>query len=140
MKAGNITLTIIKPHAVLAGNTGEILTMIHNSGFIVKALKLTKLTREKAEQFYAIHVGQEYFERLMTCMTKGPVVVAMLCKDNAVKDFRSLVGSTDPTKAAEGTIRHKFGLGQPENAVHGSDSDENALLESSFFFNQLEVV
>jgi len=140
MEEGTITLTIIKPHAVLAGHTGEILTMINKAGFEIKALKLSRLTREYAEQFYAIHKGQEYFERLMTCMTKGPIVVAMLQKPNAVRDFRSLVGSTDPTKAAEGTIRSRFGLGQPENAVHGSDSDENALIESRFFFNQLEVV
>ncbi len=140
MKPGNITLTIIKPHAVLAGHTGEILTMICNAGFELKAMKLAKLTREKAEQFYEIHLGQVFFERLINCMTQGPVVVAILGKSNAVMDFRTLVGPTDPTKAEPDTIRNKFGLGQPENAVHGSDSDENALLESSFFFSQMEII
>ncbi len=140
METGTITLTIVKPHAVLAGHTGEIFTMINRAGFEIKALKLTKLSRPQAEQFYAIHAGQIFFERLIKCMTEGPIMVAILKKDNAVRDFRSLIGSTDPKKATPGTIRHKFGIGQPENAVHGSDSDENALIESNFFFNQLEIV
>jgi len=139
MEKGKITLTIIKPHAVVAGNTGKILAMIEESGFTIKSLKMLELTNEKAASFYAQHYGAPYYERLIACMTSGPVVVAILEKDNAVSDYRKLIGATDPAKAAEGTIRERFGLGQPENAVHGSDCDDNALIESNFFFSFVEL-
>ncbi len=135
---GNRTFTMIKPDAVAAGNIGNILAMINNAGFRIVAMKYTKLTPELAGKFYAVHQERPFFGELTEYMSSGPIVAAILEKDNAVEDFRKLIGATDPSKAEEGTIRKLYAKSIGENAVHGSDSDENAQIEGSFYFSEFE--
>ncbi len=129
---------MIKPDAFGKGHSGAIIDIILKDGFQIKAMKLTKLSAEKAGEFYAIHKARPFFGELVDFMSSGPIVAAVLEKDNAVSDFRKLIGATDPAKADEGTIRKLFAASVGENAIHGSDSDENAEIESSFFFSKLE--
>ncbi|MBS1594573.1 MAG: nucleoside-diphosphate kinase [Bacteroidetes bacterium] len=136
--ASNITLTMIKPDAVAAGNSGKIIDLIIQSGFKIQAMKLTRLSKEKAEEFYAVHKERGFFGDLVKFMTEGPIVAAVLEKDNAVEDFRKLIGATNPANAAEGTIRKLYATDIERNAVHGSDSDENAAIEASFHFAGVE--
>jgi nucleoside-diphosphate kinase len=136
--AGNTTFTMIKPDAFEAGYTGSIIQKIIDNGFKIKALKLTQLHKEDAEAFYAIHKERPFFNGLVAFMSSGPIVAAVLEKENAVEDFRKLIGSTNPAQADDGTIRKLFAASIERNAVHGSDSDENALIESNFFFSQLD--
>jgi nucleoside-diphosphate kinase len=136
--AGNITFTMIKPTAVEKAHTGAILKMINEAGFRIRAMKLTQLSTERAAAFYAVHEGKPFYEKLVEFMSSGPIVAAILEKENAVEDYRALIGATDPEKAAEGTIRKLYATSVRENAVHGSDSDENANLEADFFFSKLE--
>ncbi len=136
--AGNITFTMIKPDAVGAGNVGAITKMIQEAGFTIKAMKLTKMSGERAGQFYAVHKERPFYADLCKYMSSGAIVPMILEKDNAVEDFRKLIGATDPTKAEAGTIRNLFAKSIEANAIHGSDSDENALIEGSFFFSQTE--
>ncbi|MBL0126199.1 MAG: nucleoside-diphosphate kinase [Flavobacteriales bacterium] len=136
--AGNRTFTMIKPEAVAAGNMGKILDMIINSGFKVIALKYTRLSRQEAGSFYEVHKERPFYGELVDYMASGPIVAAILEKDNAMEDFRKLIGATDPAQAAEGTIRKNFAESKAKNAVHGSDSDENAALEGDFFFSGRE--
>jgi nucleoside-diphosphate kinase len=136
--ATNRTFTMVKPDAVNSGYIGQILNDITAKGFKIIALKYTKLTEESAGEFYGIHRERPFFKDLVTFMTSGPIVAAILEKDNAVEDFRTLIGATDPKKAAEGTIRQKYAESIEANAVHGSDSDENAAIEGNFFFSALE--
>ncbi|HPD65908.1 MAG TPA: nucleoside-diphosphate kinase [Bacteroidia bacterium] len=135
---GSITFTIIKPEILRKEQEGEVLDAIIKGGFQVIALKKTRFTPQQAEKFYAIHKGKPFFEGLVSYITSGPVYVAILKKENAVQAYREFIGATDPSKAAEGTIRHKFGTNIEQNAVHGSDSDENAVIESNFFFSETE--
>ncbi|MFN2396427.1 MAG: nucleoside-diphosphate kinase [Bacteroidales bacterium] len=135
---GRQTLTMIKPHAVENGNMGNILAMIIDAGFKIKAIKMIKLSLQQAKEFYKIHEEREFYGPLTEFMSNGPIIAAILEKDDAVEDFRKLIGSTDPTKAEEGTIRKLFGENTKENAVHGSDSDENAIIEADFFFSKME--
>jgi nucleoside-diphosphate kinase len=134
----NITFTMIKPDAVKAGHIGGILAQINEAGFRIKAMKMTKLSMERAGQFYEVHKERPFYGELCEFMSSGHIVAAVLEKTNAVADFRTLIGATDPAKADEGTIRKKYATSVGENAVHGSDSDENALIEASFFFSGLE--
>lgn len=136
--AGNRTFSMIKPDAYAAGNAGAILKMIEEAGFRLVAAKLTRLSPERAGQFYAVHAARPFYNDLCAYMSSGPIVALILEKDNAVADFRTLIGATDPTKAAEGTIRKIFAKSIEANAVHGSDSDENAAIEGAFFFSQTE--
>ena len=136
--ASNITLTMIKPDAVAAGHSGKIIDLIIQSGFKIQAMKLSRLSKEKAEEFYAIHKERGFFNDLIKFMTEGPVIAAVLEKDNAVEDFRKLIGATNPANAADGTIRKLYAIDIERNAVHGSDSDENAAIEASFHFSGLE--
>ncbi|RPI45823.1 MAG: nucleoside-diphosphate kinase [Bacteroidetes bacterium] len=135
---GKITFTMIKPRAVSKGYTGPILNMISESGFRICALKMLQLTRNEAEQFYLVHRGKPFYEGLVDFMISGPIVVAVLEKENAVEEYRKLIGSTDPAKAEEGTIRKLYAASVQQNAVHGSDSDENAGAEAGFFFSRSE--
>jgi nucleoside-diphosphate kinase len=135
---GNITLTMIKPEAVRNGNTGNILSKITEGGFGIVAMKYLKLTREQAEKFYEIHRERPFYKDLVDFMSSGPIVAAILKKDNAVEEYRRYIGSTNPKDAAPGTIRALYGTSIQANAVHGSDSDENAIKEAEFFFNELE--
>jgi nucleoside-diphosphate kinase len=137
--ASNLTFTMIKPDAVAAGHIGAILAQINKAGFKIVALKYTKLSPEKAGEFYAIHSERGFFGELVEFMSSGPIIAAVLEKENAVEDFRTLIGATDPAKAAPGTIRALFAKNIGENAVHGSDSDENALIEASFHFSKMEI-
>ncbi len=136
--AKDITLAIIKPNAVRTGKTGPILSMINESGFRIIALKMVKLTRQQAELFYEVHRGKTFYEGLVEFMSSGPVVAMILMHENAVENFRKLMGDTDPSKAEEGTIRKLFGVTVQMNAVHGSDSNENAIRETNFFFSETE--
>ncbi|HZV71609.1 MAG TPA: nucleoside-diphosphate kinase [Saprospiraceae bacterium] len=136
---GNITFTMIKPDAVAAGHIGAILAQINKAGFEIIAMKYTKLSPEKAGEFYDIHRERGFFGELVSFMSSGPIVAAVLRKENAVEDFRTLIGATDPSKAAPGTIRALFAKNIGENAVHGSDSDENASIEAAFHFAQTEI-
>ncbi|MBX3164620.1 MAG: nucleoside-diphosphate kinase [Bacteroidetes bacterium] len=136
--AGNITFTMIKPDAVEANNIGAILAMINKAGFKILAMKYMRLTKEQAGQFYAVHKERPFYGELTEYMSSGPIVAAVLSKNNAVADYRQLIGATDPTKAEDGTIRKLFAKSIAANAVHGSDSDENANIEADFFFSQLE--
>lgn len=129
---------MIKPDAVSAGHTGAIIKMIEEAGFRVLALKKTVLSPERAGQFYAVHKARPFYGDLVKYMSSGPIVPMILEKDNAVEDFRTLIGATDPKKAAPGTIRALFATSIEANAIHGSDSDENAIIESNFFFSELE--
>jgi len=135
---GNKTLTMIKPVAFNKNYTGEILANIIKAGFRISAMKMTKLTREQAQQFYAVHKDRPFFNDLVEFMTSGPIIAAILEKENAVEEYRKIIGATNPENAAEGTIRALFGTSLQANAVHGSDSDENAEIESNFFFTGLE--
>jgi len=130
---------MIKPDAVASGHIGAILAQINNAGFKIVAMKYTKLSAEKAGEFYDIHRERGFFGELVDFMSSGPIVAAVLEKENAVEDFRTLIGATDPSKAAAGTIRALFAKNIGENAVHGSDSDENALIEASFHFAKVEI-
>ena len=132
--AANKTLTMIKPDAVRNGHIGAILNQITEAGFQISAMKLTQLSLADAEAFYSVHKERPFFGELVEFMTSGPIVAAILEKDNAVEDFRTLIGSTNPAEAAEGTIRASFATSIGENAVHGSDSDENAQIEGDFHF------
>ncbi len=132
------TFTMIKPIAVKNNNIGPILKMINEAGFRIKAMKFTHLTKQQAMQFYDIHAGKYFFQDLTSFMSSGPIVAAILEKENAVEDFRKLIGATDPAKAEEGTIRKLYAESMSHNAVHGSDSDENAVIESDFFFSKTE--
>ena len=136
--AKNLTFTMIKPCAVRSQHIGSILKMISERGFRLKAMKLTRMTRENAEAFYGIHAGKPFYEGLVTFMSSGPIVAAILEKENAVEDYRELIGATNPANAAPGTIRALYAESFTANAVHGSDSDENALVEGSFFFSEME--
>ncbi|MGZ3865034.1 MAG: nucleoside-diphosphate kinase [Bacteroidia bacterium] len=136
--ATNITFTMIKPDAVEANNIGPILAMINKAGFKIKAMKYLQLSKADAGNFYAVHKERPFYGELVDYMSSGPIVAAVLEKNNAVADFRKLIGATDPTKAEEGTIRKIFAKSIAANAVHGSDSDENAVIEGNFFFSGLE--
>ena len=136
---GNITFTMIKPKAVENGHMGEIIAKIVEGGFAIKALKYTKLTKEDAKQFYAVHKERPFFGGLVEFMSSGPIIAAVLEKENAVEAYRNYIGATNPADAAEGTIRKLYGTSIEANAVHGSDSDENALIESHFFFSDREM-
>ncbi len=133
-----ITFTMIKPDAVEANHIGGILKMINDAGFVIRAMKYTMLSSESAGRFYAVHKERPFYGELVEYMSSGPIVAAVLEKTNAVADFRTLIGATDPAKAADGTIRKIYAKSIAANAVHGSDSDENAAIEASFFFSSLE--
>ena len=137
--AGNRTFTMIKPDAVESGYIGPILAKITAAGFKIVAMKFTQLSRRDAKEFYAIHKDRPFFDELIQFMTRGPIVSAILEKDNAVEDFRALIGATNPQEAAEGTIRKLYAKDIGENAVHGSDSDENAMIEGAFHFSGREI-
>tara|TARA_Y100000385_G_scaffold87371_1_gene89944 strand:- start:968 stop:1384 length:417 start_codon:yes stop_codon:yes gene_type:complete len=134
----NLTFTMVKPEAVEAGNTGAILNKIENAGFRVVAMKKVLLSKERAGEFYAVHRERPFYGELVDYMSSGPIIAAILEKDNAVLDFRTLIGATDPLEAKEGTIRAEFAESKAKNAVHGSDSDENALIEADFHFSKEE--
>ncbi len=134
----NRTFTMIKPDAVKAGNIGNILQMINAGGFRIVAMKYLHISKQAAEKFYEVHAARPFYGELTEFMSSGPIVAAILEKDNAVADFRKLIGATNPAQAEEGTIRKKYATSIGENAVHGSDSDENAAIEGNFFFNGLE--
>ncbi|MFN6375131.1 MAG: nucleoside-diphosphate kinase [Chitinophagia bacterium] len=136
----NRTFTMIKPDAFAAGNTGSILKHIEAAGFKLIAMKLTRLSAEKAGEFYAIHKERPFYGELVDFMSSGPIVAAILEKDNAVEDFRKLIGATNPANAEEGTIRKLYAKSVGENAIHGSDSNENAAIEGSFFFSAFERI
>jgi nucleoside-diphosphate kinase len=135
---GNYTFSIIKPNAVRTGKTGPIMAMINEAGFEISALKMIRMTREQAESFYEVHRGKPFYEGLVEFMSSGPVFVMVLKHDNAVEEFRKLIGATDPAKAEPGTIRKLYAVSVQMNAVHGSDCDENAEREASFFFSAVE--
>ncbi|MBS4042835.1 MAG: nucleoside-diphosphate kinase [Chitinophagaceae bacterium] len=134
----NRTFTMVKPDATSKGHTGAIINDIIAGGFTIKAMKWTKLTKEQAGAFYAVHKERPFYGELVDFMSSGPIVAAILEKENAVADFRKLIGATNPAQAEEGTIRKKYATSMGENAVHGSDSDENAAIEGNFFFSELE--
>ena len=136
----NRTFMMIKPDAYSKGHMGAILDQVIRAGFQVVGMKLTKLSQEKAGEFYEVHKERPFYAELVQFMSRGPIVAAILEKDNAVADFRKLIGATDPSKAEEGTIRKIFADSVGENAVHGSDSDKNAEIESRFFFSGLEIL
>ncbi|MCU0460697.1 MAG: nucleoside-diphosphate kinase [Bacteroidales bacterium] len=135
---GKYTFSIIKPDAVRTGKTGPILAMINEAGFEITAMKMVRMTLDQAESFYAVHKGKPFYEILVEFMTSGPVFVMILRHENAVEEFRRLIGATDPNKAEPGTIRKLFAVSVQMNAVHGSDSDENAEREANFFFSTFE--
>src|SRR5664280_1319390 len=134
----DFTFSIIKPNAVRTGKTGPILAMINEGGFEIAAMRMVKLTLSQAESFYSIHKGKPFYDSLIEFMTSGPVVVMILKHEDAVDQFRKLIGATDPAKAEPGTIRRTFAVSVQMNAVHGSDSPENAVRESNFFFSEIE--
>ncbi|OIN57759.1 nucleoside-diphosphate kinase [Arsenicibacter rosenii] len=136
--ATNRTFTMIKPDAVADGHTGAIIKMIEEAGFRIIALKKTQLTSEQAGKFYAVHSERPFYSSLCAYMSSGPIVPMILEKENAVADFRTLIGATNPAQAAEGTVRKLFAKSIEANAIHGSDSDENAAIEGSFFFAGVE--
>ncbi len=135
---GNLTFTMIKPTAFKNNNAGAILKMINEAEFVIKAMKLTRLTPELAGDFYAVHKGKPFYESLVEFMSSGPIIAAVLEKENAVEDYRKLIGATNPENADEGTIRKLYAANLQQNAVHGSDSDENATIEADFFFSKFE--
>jgi len=135
----NRTFTMLKPDSVEKGNIGAILEKINAAGFRLVAMKLTHMTQRDAEAFYAVHSERPFYGELVEYMTRGPVVAAILEKENAVEDFRALIGATNPEEAAEGTIRKLYAASIGENAVHGSDSDENAAIEGAFHFSEREM-
>ncbi len=134
----DFTFSIIKPNSVRTGKTGPILAMINEGGFEIAAMRMVKLTLPQAESFYSVHKGKPFYDGLVEFMTSGPVVVMILRHENAVEEFRKLIGSTDPNKAEQGTIRKTFAVSVQMNAVHGSDSVENAIIEANFFFSGIE--
>ena len=136
--AGQQTFTMIKPTAFKNNHSGAILKMINEAGFILKAMKITRLSAEQAGAFYAVHKERPFYASLVEYMSSGPIIAAILEKDNAVEDYRKLIGATNPDQAAEGTIRKLYATSLQQNAVHGSDSDENAIIESNFFFSKTE--
>ncbi|MFT4545961.1 MAG: nucleoside-diphosphate kinase [Bacteroidia bacterium] len=136
--ATNRTFTMVKPDGVEANNIGNILAKINEAGFRIVAMKYTRLSAEQAGVFYEVHKERPFYGELVDYMSSGPIVAAILEKDNAVADFRTLIGATDPAEAAAGTIRAEFAESKAKNAVHGSDSDENAEIEGAFFFSQIE--
>jgi nucleoside-diphosphate kinase len=138
LKMSNRTFTMIKPDAVGNGHTGAIIDQVIKAGFTIVAMKLTRLSVDKAGEFYGIHRERPFYGELVEFMSSGPIVAAILEKDNAVEEFRTLIGSTNPANAAEGTIRKRFAESIGRNAVHGSDSDDNAKIEGDFFFSGLE--
>ena len=135
----NRTFTMLKPDAIENGHMGKILDLIIQNGFAIKAMKYTQLTTAQASAFYAVHKERPFYGELVEYMTSGPIVAAILEKENAVASFRQLIGATDPAEAAEGTIRHAYAESKGRNAVHGSDSDENAGIESAFHFSLEEI-
>jgi nucleoside-diphosphate kinase len=137
--SGNRTFTMIKPDGVRDGHIGGILAAIQKAGFKIVAMKLTKLSAERAGEFYEVHKERPFYGELVDFMSSGPIVAAILEKNNAVEDFRTLIGATNPANAAPGTIRAMFAKSMGENAVHGSDSDENATIESNFHFGGVEM-
>jgi nucleoside-diphosphate kinase len=137
--ATNRTFTMLKPDAIENGNMGKILDLIIQSGFQIKAMKYTRLSEEQAKKFYEVHAERPFYGELVEYMTSGPIVAAILEKENAVADFRALIGSTDPAEAADGTIRKLYAESKAKNAVHGSDSDENAAIEGAFHFSEAEI-
>lgn len=137
---GNRTFTIIKPNAVALDYTGKMLDMMIEAGFKLRAMKMVCLSKNDAERFYAVHKGRPFFENLVLFMTSGPVIVAVVEKENAVEEFRKLVGNTNPLKAEEGTIRKRFAESLTRNAIHASDSDENARIEWGHFFKDKELM
>jgi nucleoside-diphosphate kinase len=138
--SGNRTFTMLKPDAIENGHMGKIIDMIIQAGFSIKAMKLTQLSTEQAQKFYEVHAERPFYGELVEYMTSGPIVAAILEKDNAVADFRALIGATDPAEAAEGTIRKYYAESKGRNAVHGSDSDENAAIEGMFHFEANEII
>ena len=137
---GNLTFTMIKPEAFEAGHAGKIIDKILQAGFRLKAVKIIRLSKEQAGAFYDVHRERPFFNNLVEFMTSGPILAAVLEKENAVADFRKLIGSTNPADSDEGTIRKAFGTSLEKNAVHGSDGDENAIIEANFFFPTLERI
>ena len=135
----NRTFTMLKPDSIEQENMLPILNMIENAGFKIIALKYKKMSKDEAEKFYSIHSDKPFFNDLVSFMTRGPIIAAALEKENAVEEFRELIGSTDPQEAMDGTIRKKFAKSKGENAVHGSDSDENASIEIDFHFDSNEI-
>lgn len=138
--SGNRTFTMLKPDAIENGHMGKIIDMIIQAGFSIKAMKLTRLSEDQAKKFYEVHAERPFYGELVEYMTSGPIVAAILEKENAVADFRALIGATDPAEAAEGTIRKYYAESKGRNAVHGSDSDENAAIEGAFHFSDAEIV
>ena len=136
----NRTFTMLKPDTVESNNIGNVTQMITDAGFVIKAMKLTQLSKDQAKEFYSVHKERPFYGELVEYMTSGPIVAAILEKDNAVEDFRNLIGSTDPSEAEDGTIRKKYAESKGRNAVHGSDSDENAQIEANFHFNKEDLV
>ena len=136
----NRTFTMIKPDATEKGYTGGILEMINKAGFRIVAMKMLHLSKEKAGEFYAVHKERPFFGELVEFMSRGPITAAILEKENAVEDFRKLIGATNPANAEEGTVRKKYASSIGENAIHGSDSDENAAIEGGFFFSAFERI
>ena len=134
----NLTFTMIKPEAVEAGNTGAILNKIESSGFRIVAMKKVALSKERAGEFYEVHKERPFYSELVDYMSSGPIIAAILEKNNAVADFRELIGATDPSEAKPGTIRHEYAESKGKNAVHGSDSDDNAQIEANFHFSMEE--
>jgi nucleoside-diphosphate kinase len=137
--ATNRTFTMLKPDAIENGHMGKIIDMIINAGFSIKAMKYTRLSEAQAKAFYEVHAERPFYGELVEYMTSGPIVAAILEKENAVADFRALIGATDPAEAADGTIRKAFAESKGRNAVHGSDSDENAEIEGKFHFSAAEI-
>ena len=137
--ATNRTFTMLKPDAIENGHMGKIIDMIINAGFEIKAMKYTSLSVAQAQEFYAVHSERPFYGELVDYMTSGPIIAAILEKENAVTDFRNLIGATDPAEAADGTIRKYYAESKGRNAVHGSDSDENAAIESEFHFSPSEI-
>lgn len=135
---GNKTFSMIKPGAVHNKHIGHILSKIEEAGFTIAAIKTLQMTKDEAAEFYAVHKERPFYQELVEFMSSGPIIAMVLLKENAVEDFRTLIGATDPEKAAEGTIRKLFATSKTANAVHGSDSDENAEIESAFFFSRRE--
>lgn len=136
--ASNRTFTMVKPDAVAEGHSGVILKMIEEAGFRIVALKMVKLTKERAGQFYAVHIERPFYDNLCNYMSSGHIIAAILEKENAISDFRKLIGATNPADAEEGTIRKLYAKSMESNAVHGSDSDENAEIEGNFYFSDMD--
>ncbi len=134
------TFAIIKPNAVAEGHVGEIISEIEKNKFNIIAMKILHLTKSQAEGFYAVHKGKPFFESLVDFMTEGPVVAMILERDNAIRHWREIMGATDPAKAEDGTIRKRFGSGIERNATHGSDAEETAAFETTYFFNAMEII